>query len=111
MHPARPRNPTPVGRAIGVRVAPWVLFSLRGLGRLYLLFSITRAPCRDSIRRPMTETVAFRLANQLKRDLQSAQAIAHGSALLEENMDDSPGRSRYKRAHDEPRQGPPRMSV
>jgi hypothetical protein len=41
-------------------------------------------------RSPMTETVAFRLANQLKRDLQSAQAIAHAAALRAENMDDVP---------------------
>jgi hypothetical protein len=38
----------------------------------------------------MTGTVACRLANRLKRDLQSAQAIAHATALLAENMDDRP---------------------
>jgi hypothetical protein len=38
----------------------------------------------------MTDTVASRLANQLKRALQRAQAIAHATALLAENMDDRP---------------------
>jgi hypothetical protein len=38
----------------------------------------------------MTETVAFRLANRLKCDLQSAQTLAHATALLAENMDDVP---------------------
>jgi hypothetical protein len=38
----------------------------------------------------MTETVAFHLAAGLEHDLQKAQANAHATAPLAENMDDVP---------------------
>jgi hypothetical protein len=38
----------------------------------------------------MTETVAFHLASRLEHDLQKAQAHAHATAPLAENMDDVP---------------------